>query len=272
MIDRTNINSNSIIRKEIKKINFTITKFEIENKKFKEIKEKSLQKEKNICYFCKKPFSTLGNLKNHILDIHEKFHPFKCTFPGCNKKYFIERRYQVHLRTHTGEKPYICQICNKSFNEKGNLKTHLRFHSELRPFKCPHCTKTYKNKGHLKEHIEIKHNLIKKYICNFCNKKFGRISNLKSHIRIHTGEKKYKCKLEGCNKYFVEKGNMEIHYKRHLKKLNKVNQLEKISEKKYGKKAVENDYEEKIKEAINKLKYINNNYQIKNKTNDKKNL
>ena len=67
---------------------------------------------------------------------------------------------------------------------------------------------------------------IRKFACHFCDKKFGRISTLKAHIRTHTGEKNYQCKIEGCNKCFAEKGNMEIHYKRHLKRiLNQKNNL-----------------------------------------------
>ena len=209
-------------------------------------------------------------MRNHIITIHQNYRPFKCTYPGCNKKYSIESRYQVHLRTHLGEKPFTCPICNKSFNEKGNLKTHLRFHSELRPFKCPQCTKCYKTKGHLKDHIEIQHDLIKKYFCKFCNKKFGRISTLKAHIRTHTGEKNFKCKVEGCNKCFAEKGNMEIHYRRHLKKLNKNEEIEKLKKKKYGKKSIIKDYEEKVKEAIEKLNEFNGNLKdyCKNRKND----
>jgi uncharacterized Zn-finger protein len=34
---------------------------------------------------------------------------------------------------------------------------------------------------------------------------------------IHTGEKPYQCAFEGCNKKFVEKGNMKTHYKTHIK-------------------------------------------------------
>ena len=219
------------------KLNFTIEETENENKI---LKVESSQKSPNLCPICNKIFSTLGNMRNHIMTIHQNYRPFKCTFPGCNKSYSIESRYQVHLRTHNGQKPFMCQICNKTFNEKGNLKTHLRFHSELRPFKCPNCSKRYKTKGHLKDHVEIQHNLIKKYFCEFCNKKFGRISTLKAHIRTHTGEKKYKCKIEGCQKWFAEKGNMEIHYTRHLKKLNKNEENFKIR-KKYGEKNIEID-------------------------------
>ena len=254
-------NTNSINPLQTKenstKLSFNVQ--ETENENGIQTHKESSSKKSNICEYCYKPFSTLGNMRNHIMTIHQNYRPFKCTYPGCNKKYSIESRFQVHMRTHIGTKPFVCQICSKSFNEKGNLKTHLRFHSELRPFKCPHCTKSYKTNGPLKDHIEIQHNLIKKYECQYCKKKFGRISTLKAHIRTHTGEKNFKCKMEGCEKWFAEKGNMEIHYRRHLKKLNKIDEIEKINKKKYGEKNIEKDYEEKIQEAIDNLKDINNN-------------
>ena len=232
---------------------------------------KPLPEKKNECQICKKTFSTLGNMRNHLLTIHQNYRPYKCEFPGCDKRYSILSRYQVHIRTHEGKKPFICQICNKSFNEKGNLKTHLRFHSELRPFQCPHCTKSYKTNGHLKDHIEIQHKKIKKYVCETCNKKFGRISTLKAHIKTHTGEKNFKCKLEGCNKCFAEKGNMEIHYKRHLRKMNLLDQENLNSTKKnYGKKNIEIAFEKRIQEAIDNLKDLNSNINDENKNNEKK--
>ena len=199
-----NLEDENMIEKDFPKPLFSLIENENQNK---------------YCEICKKTFSTIGNLRNHIMTIHQNLRPFKCPFPGCEKQYSIQTRLQVHYRTHIGKKPYICRFCQKAFNEKGNLKTHERFHSEIRPFKCNECSKTYKTNGHLKDHIEIHHKKIKRFECEYCNKKFGRISTLKSHIKTHTGEKKFKCQIDTCNQYFAEKGNMEIHYKRHMKRL-----------------------------------------------------
>jgi uncharacterized Zn-finger protein len=255
----------------INKSPFNIQEPTSQNQPLTQSNNESQSKKKNECEICKKSFSTLGNMRNHFLTIHQNYRPYKCEFPGCSKRYSILSRYQVHLRTHEGKKPFLCQICNKSFNEKGNLKTHLRFHSELRPFQCPHCTKSYKTNGHLKDHIEIQHKKIKKYVCETCNKKFGRISTLKAHIKTHTGEKNFKCKLEGCNKCFAEKGNMEIHYKRHLRKMNLLDQENlNTTKKNYGKKNIEIAFEKRIQEAIDNLKDLNSNINDENKNNEKK--
>ena len=267
-----NISNTSTFTVEIiNKSPFNIKEPTSQNQSLTQSNNEFQSKKKNECEICKKSFSTLGNMRNHFLTIHQNYRPYKCEFPGCSKRYSILSRYQVHLRTHEGKKPFLCQICNKSFNEKGNLKTHLRFHSELRPFQCPHCTKSYKTNGHLKDHIEIQHKKIKKYVCETCNKKFGRISTLKAHIKTHTGEKNFKCKLEGCNKCFAEKGNMEIHYKRHLRKMNLLDQENlKTAKKNYGKKNIEIAFEKRIQEAIDNLKDLNSNINDENKNNEKK--
>ena len=125
------------------------------------INENNSEKKKVICPICKNGFSNKSNLKTHISSILNKILPFKCPYPNCSKKYCSNIRLNVHIRTHTGEKPYKCKIYLKSFNENGNLKAHMSRHEIEKKFKCKFCDKSYKSNGHLKEHIDIIYKKVK---------------------------------------------------------------------------------------------------------------
>lgn len=64
--------------------------------------------------------------------------PFLCEICG---KGLVSRQYLVyHMNTHTGNKPYACDICPKKFAKPSNLNDHHKIHFEA-AYECEDCKK-----------------------------------------------------------------------------------------------------------------------------------
>ncbi|KAM5219667.1 LOW QUALITY PROTEIN: sal-like protein 3 [Hipposideros larvatus] len=61
----------------------------------------------------------------------DPFFKHKCRF--CAKVFGSDSALQIHLRSHTGERPFKCNVCGNRFSTKGNLKVHFQRHKDKYP-------------------------------------------------------------------------------------------------------------------------------------------
>ena len=53
----------------------------------------------------------------------------KVTCGFCGKQ-ISQTSMKLHLRVHTGERPFKCDCCDKRFSQRSALKTHLKIHTK----------------------------------------------------------------------------------------------------------------------------------------------
>ncbi|KAJ2795552.1 Vascular endothelial zinc finger 1 [Coemansia furcata] len=56
----------------------------------------------------------------------------------------------------------------------------------------------------------------KPFMCSLCGSRFGRVEHVKRHHLVHTGQRKYECRV--CFKSFARKDNMVQHLRSHERK------------------------------------------------------
>ncbi|XP_017298230.1 zinc finger protein 76-like [Diaphorina citri] len=177
--------------------------------------KKSTSSENNVCPECKKTFSSAHHMKVH-LRIHSGIRPYKCPVEYCEKAFSTQYSRKAHIRTHTGEKPYRCahEFCSKSFKTSGDLQKHVRTHTGKYTPGPGIDSRLIVREDFV--HLRI-HSGIRPYKCpvEYCEKAFSTQYSRKAHIRTHTGEKPYRCAHEFCSKSFKTSGDLQKHVRTH---------------------------------------------------------
>jgi uncharacterized C2H2 Zn-finger protein len=90
-----------------------------------------------------------------------------------------------------GRKKFLCPVCKCQLSWKTNLSVHLRTHSGERPFQCVLCLNRFRQKAHLYKHFRCSHgHKVAPFQCLFCPESFSRSPNdLYNHItEVHKKE------------------------------------------------------------------------------------
>jgi len=158
------------------------------------------------CCHCVEEFDSLRGCLEHRVYSHMVT---ECWI--CQKTFSNVQKMRIHLKTHTGEKPYVCKFCSRSFSNSTLLGRHVRMHTG-NVLHCEQCSFTTVSKFQLEIHVN-KHTGVKPYKCRYCSMAYADPSRHKIHERSHTGEKPYAC--DQCDKAFVDKYSLVRHIRTH---------------------------------------------------------
>ena len=173
----------------------------------------------HCCEECGKQFSYKSDMLRHRDTQHSEDSNLKrsVTCSECGKTFTNKTNLVIHERTHTGNKPFVCEICECQFRLECHLEKHrVKEHNHTYPHICDLCGKgfiKFKFKRawafHKKKCGSEKIISIKKQSCEICKKEFHKQDAHTRHMKSHLNQKDFQCEL--CSKSFADKRNLVSH-------------------------------------------------------------
>ena len=147
-----------------------------------------------------------------------------------------------HMRLHSGQRLFACDLCNRRFFQKSGLVKHKHTHLKKQSFACDVCSAQFSNESELKRHtctgnadehyanhrerLRVKKRPYRVLVghhktagtetyvsCKVCQK-IIHCNSLTRHMRLHSGQRLFACDV--CERWFFQKSGLDKHKCTHI--------------------------------------------------------